>query len=188
MNDFDAVLSENRGLEYLGLAPFLRASIAGKDLRMATQQMLQRLAEDHSNPKLLMNLSIAAQCLNQKELGLEFQREALSMQQTYTLPASVQPARIRLLMLATQGSIQSNTPLDCLLEKSDVELVFHYISAADNLLASVPEHDLLFVGISDSDANRGLLQTLGEQLQGWPKPVLNAPQYLHLTGRACWHR
>ena len=183
MNDFDAVLSENRGLEYLGLAPFLRASIAGKDLRVATQQMLQRLVEDHSNPELLMNLSIAAQCLNQKELGLEFQKEALAMQQTYTLPASVQPARIRLLMLAAQGSIQSNTPLDCLLEKSDVELVFHYISADENLLASVPEHDLLFVGISDSDANRSLLQALGEQLQDWPKPVLNAPQYLPLTGR-----
>jgi phosphoserine aminotransferase len=183
MNDVDAVLSEHRGLEYLGLAPFLRASIAGKDLRLTTTHLLQRLAENHRNPKLLMNLSIAAQCLNQEELGLEFQREALSMEQTYILPARVQPARIRLLMLVTQGTIQSNTPLECLLEETDVELVFHYVSAGENMLASVPEHDLLFVGISDSDANRSLLQVLGEQLHDWPKPVLNAPQYLHLTGR-----
>jgi phosphoserine aminotransferase len=183
MSDIDAVLSGHRGLEYLGLAPFLRASIAGKDLRLSTSQMLQRLAEDNCNPQLLMNLSIAAQCLNQRELGLEFQREALTMQQTYIVPASVQPARIRLLILVAQGSIQSNTPLECLLEESDVDLIFHYVYESDNILESLPAHDLLFVGVSDSDENRSLLQALATQLKNWPKPVLNAPQYLHLTGR-----
>ena len=183
MSDIDAVLSEHRGLEYIGLAPFLRASIAGKDLRQSTNQMLQRLAEDSSNPQLLMNLSIAAQCLNQSELGLEFQKEALAIQQTYILPASMQPARIRLLILVAQGSIQSNTPLECLLEKSDVDLIFHYVHEGDNMLASVPAHDLLFVGVSDSDGNRSLLDALAKQLKNWSKPVLNAPQYLPLTGR-----
>jgi phosphoserine aminotransferase len=183
MNEFDALLSEHHGLEYLGLAPFLRASIAGKDLRLATHQMMQSLAEDQRNPNLLMNLSIAAQCLNDKELGLAFQTEALTMQQTYILPASKQPTRVRLLMLATQGSIQSNTPLECLLEESDVELLFHYVSVGDNMLVDVPAHDLLFVGIADSDANRDLLQALGTQLQNWPAPVLNSPRHLPATGR-----
>jgi hypothetical protein len=183
MNDIDATLSGHGGLDYVGLAPFLRASIAGRDLRLLTEHMLQRLDEDAANPNLLMNLSIAAQCLNQMELGLEFQKEALALQRSYTVPATQQPARLRLLVLVTAGNIQSNTPLDCLLEASDIELIFHYVSAGADLLAPVPAHDLLFVGISDSDANRGLLQDLGRVLEGWRQPVLNAPRYLPFTGR-----
>jgi hypothetical protein len=181
--DFDALVRGDACLNYLGLAPFLRASIAGADLRQATQQMLHKLDENSSNPNLLMNLAIATQCLNQKELGLAFQAEALTLRPTYTLPASQQPARLRLLVLVTQGSIQSNTPLECLLERSDIELVFHYVSPGDALLASVPAHDLLFVGISDSDANRPLLLTLQDALKDWPKPVLNSPRYVPHTGR-----
>lgn len=183
MNDFDALLSQQGGLSYLGLAPFLRASIAGLDLRPATQTLLQTLAQDGGNANLLMNLSLAAQCLDQQALGLEFQQEALALQHSYTVAASVQPARLRLLVLVTPGSMQANTPLECLLEASDVELVFHFISAGEDMLAELPAHDLLFVGISDSDANRPLLQALDLALQGWAQPVLNAPQYLPHTGR-----
>ncbi len=181
--DFDALVRGGACLDYLGLAPFLRASIAGADLRQASQHMLHLLDEDSGNADLLMNLAIAMQCLNQKDLGLAFQAEALSLRQTYTLPASRLPARLRLLVLVTQGSIQSNTPLECLLEQSDIELVFHYVTPADALLAAVPAHDILFVGISDSDANRPLLQALQGALQDWPRPVLNSPRYLHHTGR-----
>lgn len=183
MNPIDAVLSEQDGLEYLGLAPFLRASIAGADLRLATSQWLQKLEQHGRNPELLMNLSIAFQCLNEKNLGLEFQDEALSLQRSYTLPASQQPVRLRLLVLVTRGSLQSNTPLECLLEESDVELVFHYIQAGEQMLASVPPHDVLFVGIADSDANRPLLAALDAQLQTWPQRVLNAPRFIPHTGR-----
>jgi hypothetical protein len=79
--------------------------------------------------------------------------------------------------------MQCNTPLECLLEVSDIELVFHFVTMGEPLLERVPAHDLLFVGISDSDANRALLQDLEQQLQCWAQPVLNAPQFLPLTGR-----
>ncbi|MCX7226487.1 MAG: hypothetical protein NT071_12965 [Burkholderiales bacterium] len=183
MNDLAMVLNDQEAPRYLGLAPFLRASIAGQDLRSVTKQMLQRLAVDESNPQLLMNLSIAMQCLNQQALGIEFQSAALAMMQTYTLPAQVQPAQIRLLMLATHGSLQANTPLDCLLEGSDVALTVYFVNESLDTLAHVPEHDVLFVGIAESDANQELLAVLGQQLQAWPRPVLNAPEYLPSTGR-----
>ena len=183
MNDSDVLLGQMAGGDYLGLAPFLRASIAGVDLRHATQQMLQDLAQEPANPNLLMNLSIAAQCLNLQELGMGFQKEALALQATYAVPARVQPARLRLLVLVTQGSIQSNTPLECLLEVSDIELVFHYIQAGGRMLTDVPAHDVLFVGISDSDANRSLLEALDAELAEWEKPVLNYPRFIPHTAR-----
>jgi hypothetical protein len=183
MTHLSTISDDQLAHQYLGLAPFLRASIAGQDLRSVTNQMLQRLALDESNPQLLMNLSIAMQCLNHRALGLEFQSAALAIVQTFTLPARMQPAQIRLLMLATHGSLQANTPLDCLLEGSDVALTVHFVNASLDTLADVPEHDLLFVGIAESDANRGLLAALGQQLQAWPRPVLNAPEHLVATGR-----
>jgi hypothetical protein len=183
MMDSHALLGPDGGLAYLGLAPFLRASIAGDDLRPVTQQLLHQLEGNGGNAELVMNLSIAAQCMNQQELGLAFLQEALALQQTYVVPARVQPARLRLLVLVAPGTIQSNTPLECLLEVSDVELVFHYLRADGPLLGAVPAHDVVFVGISDSDANRGLLQSLALELKHWPQPVLNAPQFVPLTGR-----
>lgn len=183
MTGLKAISNNQAAAPYLGLAPFLRASIAGQDLRLVTSQMLERLAVDECNPDLLMNLSIAMQCLNQQALGLEFQSAALALAQTYTLPARLHPPRIRLLMLATRGSLQSNTPLDCLLEGSDVELLVHFVEPGHDMLAAVPEHDLLFVGIAESDANHSLLQALGEHLQAWPRPVLNAPEHLVATSR-----
>jgi hypothetical protein len=183
ITDLPGLLKRHGGLEYMGLAPFLRASIAGADLRTFTQPMLQQLDAHSGNANLLMNLSIAMQCLKQPTLGQEFQQEALSLARTYSLPTARQPAQLRLLVLVSPGSIQSNTPLDCLLEGSDIELVFHFVIPGADLLAGLPAHDLLFVGISDSDANRPLLLALAAQLQDWPKPVLNAPQHLPNTGR-----
>lgn len=183
MNDFDARLSRHGGLDYLGLAPFLRASIAGVDLRPGVQRLLQTLGEHSGNANLLMNLSIALQCLDQQDLGLDFQQEALALQRNFTVVAQVQPARVRLLVLVTAGAMQSNTPLECLLEVCDIDLVFHFVAQESELLAELPAHDLLFVGISDSDANRPLLKALELALQNWPRPVLNAPQFLPLTGR-----
>ncbi len=181
MSSFDPLAA---GLvQYLGLAPFLRASIAGDDIRALADQMLVRSAAQANNPLLLMNLSIALQCLNQKELGLALQQEALSLERSYRLAARIQPTRLRLLVLVTQGSIQSYTPLECLLEESDIELIFHYVFAGADLLADMPEHDVLFVGIADSDDNRRLLDALDLGLSGWAQPVLNRPRYLRHTGR-----
>ena len=173
--------------DYWGLAPFLRASIAGQDLRGLIQALLEQLeVTGQGNANVLMNLSIAAQCMNQFALGLAFQQEALQTQRCYTLPALLQPTRLRLLVLVTEGSIQSSTPLDCLLEESDIELIFYFVLSGDpplKGLADLPAHDLLFIGICDSDASRALLQSLAVALTHWPRPVLNSPEYLPFTGR-----
>ena len=183
MTPLESPITAQDANRYLGLAPFLRASIAGQDMRQLANEILGTIDLNVRSAAPLMNLSIAVQCLSQKELGLSLQRQALALQRTYTLPARVQPTRLRLLMLVAEGSIQSHTPLECLLEESDIELVFHYLLGSAPSLAHLPPHDVLFVAIADSDENHLLLQRLERLLDAWPRPVLNRPQFLRNTVR-----
>ena len=60
---------------FLGLAPFLRNSIAGADLLSIGQEMLALAGERTDDANLWMNLSLVMQCLNQRELGLAIQAQ-----------------------------------------------------------------------------------------------------------------
>jgi glutathione synthase/RimK-type ligase-like ATP-grasp enzyme len=168
---------------FVGLAPFLRASIAGTDLRPLGQELLEKAQHDENDAELWLNLSIVMQCLGQRDLGLSIQSAALEQKRAYHLAASQQPAKLRLLVLSVPGDISANTPIDCLLENSDVDLIFYYVSADDPLATPVPEHDAVFVAIADSDDNRHILTSLDKALAHWPKPVINKPQYIPLTDR-----
>lgn len=168
---------------FMGLAPFLRASIAGTDLRPLGQQILEQAGRDATDAELWLNLSTVVQCFGQRELGLSIQALALQQKRIYRLAATEQPARLRLLMLSVPGDISANTPLDCLLENSDVDLIYYYVSAGDPLALPIPEHDAIFVAICEADENRSVLAALEQALAHWPKPVINKPQYIPLTGR-----
>jgi len=123
---------------FLGLAPFLRASVAGIDLRPLVQEMVEVAGKNATDTALWMNLSVAMQCVGQREIGLTIQSLALQQKRLYHLAASEQPARLRLLMLSVAGDISENTPLDCLLEYSDVELIYYYVTPNDPLALPIP--------------------------------------------------
>lgn len=168
---------------YLGLAPFLRMSIAGIDMQGLGQSMLAQTNDQPDDANLWMNLSILMQCLGQRDMGLVLQAQALALKRTYHLPASVQPAKCRLLMLMQAGDLAANTPLECLLENSDIDLNLYYVTPGDPLVLSLPAHDVLMVAMSEADDNHDLLRTLEQRLSDWPKPVINAAQHLPAVGR-----
>ena len=168
---------------FLGLAPFLRMSIAGTDILPIGQEMLAQAQQFPNEPNLWMNLSTVMLCLGQRELGLAIQAQALAMERVYHLPALHQPAKLRLLMLMVPGDLSANTPLDCLLEDSDIDLDFYFVSPDTPLASPIPEHDVAIVGISAADDSRAALTALESALAHWPKPVINAPENIPTTER-----
>jgi len=168
---------------FLGLAPFLRMSIAGVDMKPMGQDMLAKAKVAGDDANLLMNLSIVMLCLGQRELGLAVQAQALALKRVFHLPASEQPARLRLLMIMVPGDLAANTPLECLLENSDIDLDFYYVTPGAPLALPMPAHDALLVSISESDENLDLLNFLAQALTDWPQPVINAPQHIPSVGR-----
>lgn len=101
-------------------------SIAGVDFTSATQEMIAQAQNAPEDAVLWMNLATAMMSLKHEELGLQIQAQALDMQRVYHWPAR-QPTKLRLLMLMVPGNLSANIPLDCLMEDSDIDLIYYYV-------------------------------------------------------------
>ncbi len=169
---------------FLGLAPFLRVSLLKKDLLAIAKQIFAELETQPENPELLMNASIVMYIYKQEALAMQAQKQALGIQKTFCIPAAQQPAKIRLLVLSTLGDLAENTPIDCLLEGWDIDLIFYYFNKSPIAWETLPNFDIVLVASCYSTTNQALLQNLSIQLKNCPKPVLNHPQFIANTERS----
>ncbi len=166
----------------LGLAALMRMAFAGVNLAPLGMQLLERAGAD-PDPNVLMDLSIVLQLRGERELALAMQAQALQLQQLYAPPTAGGPVEIRLLAIMAPGDLMANTPLEFLLENSTVALNLLYVAPDLPLPAMLPEHDLLFVAIGESDENLPLLQSISDGVASWPHPVLNLPQHIARLSR-----
>ncbi len=180
------LLHNQAGFSFQGLAPFLRMSLAGEDIRPLAQAMMAQAEQAPDNASLWLALATAMMAMGLREPGLAIQAQALAMTRVYRLSpaASSTPARLTVLMLMAEGDLSANMPLDCLLEGCGVELIYYYLAPGAFFLEPIPEHDVVMVGMGESDENRVLLDALEAVLAGWPRPVANAAQFIPNTGRA----
>lgn len=166
----------------LGLAELLRLNLSGKDLTPLCQALIQRATDDPNDACALLDAGIIFQFHGNPGLALQLQQEALKLRRHYCLPAK-QPTRLRLLALMAPGDLMANVPIECLLEDSDVELNIYYATGGEFEPAEIPDHDVLFVAISETEANRPILASWLPLLAGWPRPVLNNPQHIERVAR-----
>ncbi len=169
----------------IGFAALMRMVFSETDLKPLAIELTERTESNLRDANALMDLSTVLQLSFQREIALQVQMEALKMQRIFSIPAAVQPEKLRLLVIMGACDLLSNTPVECLLENSDVALDMLYVAADLPFPATIPDHDVLFVAISDSDENRPLLLELSHFLRGWPRPILNAPARIALLPRDC---
>jgi len=170
------VLPPNGSL--MGLAALMRQAFAGVDLRPLGTQLVQRANQYPGDANTLMDLSWVLQLTGNRELGLNTQALALKLQQYYRLPTASSEPNIRLLAIVSGGDLMANTPLEFLVEQSDVALDLLYVDTDLPLPATLQEHDLVFVAVGESDHNRPLLEHIAQRAQSWEKPLLNAPLHI----------
>jgi len=166
----------------MGLATLMRMAFSGVDLAPLGAELIARAQRNPNDANALMDLSTILQLKFNPEISLATQAQALEIQQLYHLPASG-PTGIRLLAIMAPGELMTNAPLEFLLEKSDVSLDMLYVAPNLPFPSSLPDHDLVFVGVGESDQNRPLLKQLEGVMASWPRPVLNAPDRIALTSR-----
>ncbi len=169
--------------QFLGLATLARRAYAGEDLSPLAAEMLDRVERDPEDADALMDLSMVLQLLSRPRTARVIQERALELRRTYHLPAPKGRAEIRLLAIMSPGSLMANTPLDFLLEDSAVSLDMIFVSEELPLPETIPEHDIVFVAVADSDANLPVLRSLQPRVEALEQPVLNMPEAIQRTTR-----
>jgi hypothetical protein len=87
------------------------------------------------------------------------------------VPRSARP--LRLLALMAPGDLMVNTPLDFITAHLDVQLDLLFVVPGKPLPERVPEHDVAFFAVSESDPEA--LRRLAPLFPAWPRPALNDP-------------
>lgn len=169
----------------IGLAKLMRMSISGIDLAPLGKQLVERAGANSgmADANAFMDLSTILILRGNRELAMSMQTQALELQQIYTPPSAAGPSAIRVLALMGPGDLMANTPLELIVENSDVALNLFYVSPKFPLPPSLPDHDVLFVSIGESDENLPLLHEIEGAIKSWPRPVLNMPDRIALLKR-----
>jgi hypothetical protein len=85
---------------------------------------------------------------------------------------------LRVLALAADIDMGGNTPIEFLLEGSDIELLTLYVTRDRGLPETLPDHDVAIVVASDSEECREALAVIEKAAPRWPRPLLNRPELI----------
>jgi hypothetical protein len=169
--------------EIIGTARLVRSAYTGVDLNPTCADLTRRIAADPTDAAALLDLSILLLLNGQHGMAIEAQRLALSLRRSFH-NVHGRGDGLKVLALMAPGDLQANTPIDFLLEGSDMVLISHYVDAATETLDNLPPHDVAFVAFAESEANNPILHNLERLLAGWRTPILNgAPQRLAALSR-----
>ena len=162
----------------IGFAHLTRQAFEGIDLHPLRERLLARIAEGTAQAGEGLDLSLIAQLMGEKEAGLVIQSEVLSFHQLFRTPAAVPKPGLRVLALAADIDMGGNTPIEFLLEGSDIELLTLYVTKDKGLPEALPEHDIAIVVASDSEECREALAMIEKVALRWPRPLLNRPELI----------
>lgn len=180
---FDASTIGQHNAPLIGVAPLMRRAFAGEDLSPIGQVLLERAQSYPNDAHAYMDFSTVLQLTGNRDDALAVQAEAIMLEPHYTIPAKIAAPGLTLLVLMGPGDLMANTPVEFLVEDSDVTLELLYLRADEDFPEQVPDHDVMLVAVAESDANQPLLERLTEYTSNWPRPVINRPEYLRATSR-----
>ena len=163
----------------IGFARLTTMAFNGFDLRPMRDEILAKIAMGTVDAGEGLDLSLIAQLLGDKRMGLAVQDEVLAFHQLFRSPCSLEKPKLRVLALAAAMDMGGNTPIEFLLEHSGIELQTLYVVDGIELPAPLPEHDVAIVIASDSEECREALRKIEAVASRWPRPLLNPP---HLVG------
>ncbi len=118
--------SELINLPFIGLLPLMRLAYSGVELAPLGQKLIEKTAQNSNDANALMDLSMVLQLRGNKKLALQLQQDAINLQPLYFPPLSTKTPKIRVLALMSVGDLMANSPIEFLLENSDVELIQFY--------------------------------------------------------------
>jgi glutathione synthase/RimK-type ligase-like ATP-grasp enzyme len=172
----------------LGVARLTKMAASGADLRPLWKDLIGKLIDGTVEAGEGLDLSLITQLLGDKQAGLAIQREILASHQLFRSPCPVEQPRLRVLALAAASDMGSNTPIEFLLEDSEIELMTLYVIPEAELPEPLPDHDIAIVIASDCEEGSAALRSIERVASRWPRPLLNPPQAVCNLCRDKLHR
>ena len=161
----------------LGLAAILHAACSGSDLAIVWEGLVKRLDRNPGDAASLMDLSMVLQAAGHAEHAQTVQAAALNLRRCYHRPYGSADGP-KVLAILAPGDFMANTPIDFLLQGTNLDLWLTYVDV-EGRLAETPDHDVAFLAISESACNNALLERLRPTLAAWPLPLVNgAPEVI----------
>jgi hypothetical protein len=167
----------------MGVAQLTRMAFEGKDLLPLWHALVEKVTDDIAGSGMGMDLSVISQLLGDQPTGLAIQRDTLALQQLYLSPCAQAQPRLRVLAFAAVMDIGGNTPLEFLLQDSDIALVTFYVVPGMPLPSPIPDHDVAIVIAPDGDTARPSMKLIEALIANWPRPVLNLPARIGVLDR-----
>jgi hypothetical protein len=166
-------MSESRPSSIIGMAALARSLIAG-DNAAVWDGLSERYQADPSDADALFDMAMLLRLTGKADESLTLQSAALGLKSRFTCRHARGEA-LQVLVLVTGADVMANAPIDFLCEDADVTLHFLHLDATAPM--ELPPHDLTFVAIGQSEANRPFLEPLAEVLKTWRGPLMNgAPE------------
>jgi len=169
MNDRDNIFNGDNLVAILPTSAIVRKTPSD------IPQLLNEAGSDKDPGNLFMRMFYILSALGQDKMALEMQSDALRYKSVYRVVSPPAP-KIKLLAIMGPGDMTDNTPLDFLIEHSDIRLDLLFISSENNLPSSIPDHDIAFVALGESDKNNPILEKIAKMLLSWPRPYINDPE------------
>jgi glutathione synthase/RimK-type ligase-like ATP-grasp enzyme len=163
-------------LRPIGIARLSKLAFDGNDLKPLWRELVDRYVAGEGDAATLMDMATLQQLFGNVADGVACQKQALDRHRLYRSPCAAATPALRLLALAAPGDIGANTPLEFLLEGSDMALDTLYVVPGSAAPPALPHHDLAIVTVGESDANMPVLEEISRLTAGWSIPVLNDPR------------
>lgn len=176
-------MATSPGVPFIGLPDLMRMAMKGIDLTPLGSKLIEYAQQNAQAAEAWLDIATIFQLKQNRIFALAMQQEALRLQRIFHQPAQRFPVRVRLLAIFGAGDLMSNTPVEFLVEHSDIALDMLYVTLDDPMPELLPPHDAIFVAIAESEENRPLLDKVGAWLRTVSVPVFNRPEYISRLSR-----
>jgi hypothetical protein len=172
----------------LGNAKLATMAMNGLDLAPVWNALVGRVKSDPNDAAAFLDLATIAFIQGRPQDRIIFQDRAMELTRVFRQPfTACGSGGLSVLAFMALGEYLPNMPIEFLLVGSDVTLDMVHLIPGTPLPQPLPEHDIAFVAVAESDKNQPQLRELSEILRHWPRPVVNRPERIgRLTRDGTW--
>jgi len=172
----------------LGNSKLATMAMSGIDLTPVWNTLVERVTADPRDAAAFLDLATIAYIQGRPDARALLRARAFELTRTFRQPSATDATEVtRVLAFMSQGHYLANMPIEFLLDGSGVTLDMVYVAPGSPLPRPLPDHDVVFVAIAESDENQPLLRELADVLRNWPRPVINRPERIQrLTRDGTW--